>query len=327
MTFSSPTVAGTTAFGALSSPRWKELAHTAQVVLAEASGGEVPLPTSPPLPEKPGVQEYVWVSHRPVLVAVTVCMIASLALTLSLTDSVVGASMSGLAFWTCFYFLLTVPCEYYFGTDLLGGFSRGSYFVSLFHQGPVCVAFLLGILVAHASRDWWQSDWGGYSYMAERHVHLSIIGYELKDFFLGSVSAGFAVHHAFTFAGCSLCLFSPGGVGMITVNALNAELGSFFANLFVVRRTASVLALFALLMTGSNLVAGWITVEYWSDSGTNLGFRLAYVCLAVALILVRSVGILLYIHEFQNPTNDAAASTTKPEQGNESKEMAFAGEV
>lgn len=80
----------------------------------------------------------------------------------------------------------------------------------------------------------------------ERIILISIIGYELKDFFYSKIDNGFLAHHLFTFAGCIVCLLSNSGYGMITLNAINAEFGSSFSNLFTLHKNPTNLILFMI---------------------------------------------------------------------------------
>eukprot|EP00455_Lapot_gusevi_P055839 TRINITY_DN9132_c0_g2_i2.p1 TRINITY_DN9132_c0_g2~~TRINITY_DN9132_c0_g2_i2.p1 ORF type:complete len:301 (-),score=68.69 TRINITY_DN9132_c0_g2_i2:308-1156(-) len=242
-------------------------------------------------------------------------LVGSVIATCVVYSSVLAGCLTGVLAWTALYWFLAIFFNQVIhnGRDLIEGAPRGTYYVSITHQFPVCGGILIALLAwrfgdIRAGNAWWVGAWGGWDYQLERHVHLSIIGYELKDFFTGGVTPGFVLHHLFTIAGCTLCLFTPLGAGIVTINALVAELGSAFYNLFTLACPDSVLGLsmYVVMMSTSNGLAGWITSQYWIIDGLGLGWKVSYLILAVLLIAIRTMGVVLGVKAFRDKSHPHA---------------------
>lgn len=134
------------------------------------------------------------------------------------------ASVLGAAAWTLVYDL-ALRLIYTHGGEQLrtrahGGLDdddpRASGCVALLHQ---CGTFwaIFGALALTRHSDWeafWAGPEQGAHDMLVRHLWLSMIGYQLKDFLPGrQISLLFATHHLFVLVGCGVCLMAPAGLG------------------------------------------------------------------------------------------------------------------
>jgi len=181
----------------------------------------------------------------------------------------------GTIAWTCFYHALRSVIETQFPkTSVLvdpedQAWSVAAAYTSFFHQFGVCFVFGLYFLGAH-NRDpvWWREAMPGEDWMlrkVEQHLFFATMGYELKDFMRSPFPApGLITHHIFTVLGCVFCLLTPGGVGMVCINCINAQVGSGFFNASVFYPSAWSFRVFVVMMTLSNSVAIWLFVEYFS---------------------------------------------------------------
>jgi len=143
------------------------------------------------------------------------------------------------------------------------------------------------------------------------------MGYELKDFMRSPFpNVGLITHHIFTVLGCVLCLLSPGGVGMMSINCINAQLGSGFYNAFVFYPTLWNFWLFVAMMSLSNAIAIWLFVAYLTLQ-IPLVWHVCYGLVVFALVAMRQGNVLLMCLK--------RAKSTKPEPeqtGDESDPLA-----
>jgi len=201
-----------------------------------------------------------------------------------------------------------------------------SFFQGLFHNGGVSLA-LLFLIVVLRSRDgelhgknlqsWLSSPWGEYApdgstLLAERIdmlVWSLAIAHEMKDALLLDVratlpDAGFVIHHASTVAGALFCLHVPVGKGLVTLNAINAYLGSAMYTipdiidfLWPERRRAvrASKCAYYVAMTASNVLAVVIGREFDSLAQERMKNAEIYQYLLLMLVMVRQMPVILGI--------------------------------
>jgi len=220
----------------------------------------------------------------------------------------------GLVAWTSFYWLAWRLAEDLPRGDWLLGpgeeaSTRGQTYVSLFHQIFVCPAFVLAIIGlrydALVDGSYWSSSFGSSpSYSLERHVFLSIIGYELKDFKDGCIHWQWILHHSLAIGGAFFSLFFPAGAGYLTINALNAEIGSGVFNLYTLSPTIVPFILFQTIMLASNSYAAWTAFAALpSVAAIPTAFIVTYGILTGLLVPFRTAGQVLTALEFcRSPT-------------------------
>jgi len=172
----------------------------------------------------------------------------------------------------------------------------GAY-TSFFHQFIVCLAFGLYFLGVHSKDSIWfregmpGEDWP--TRRVEQHLFFATMGYELKDFMRTPFpDAGLITHHIFTVLGCVLCLLTPGGVGMVCINCVNAQVGSGFYNAFVFYPTAWCFWLFVAMMSVSNAVAIWLFVDYLTLEIPMVWYG-CYGAVVFGLVLMRQGNVLI----------------------------------
>jgi len=119
------------------------------------------------------------------------------------------------------------------------------------------------------------------------------MGYELKDFMRTPFpNLGLITHHIFTVLGCVLCLLSPGGVGLMCINCIDAQVGSGFYNAFVFYPVRWNFWLFVAMMSLSNAIAVWLFVVYLTLQ-IPLVWHVYYGLVVFALVLMRQGNVLL----------------------------------
>jgi hypothetical protein len=215
----------------------------------------------------------------------------------------------GLVAWTLFYWLAWRLAEDVPRGDWLLGSgeeasTRGQTYVSLFHQCLICPAFVLAIIGlrydALVDGTYWSSSFGSSSsYALERHVFLSIIGYELKDFKDGCIHWQWILHHSLAIGGAFFSLFFPAGAGYLTINALNAEIGSGVFNLYTLSPTLIPFILFQVIMLASNSYAAWTAFAALpAVAAIPTAFLVVYGILTGLLVPFRTAGQVLTALEF-----------------------------
>ena len=146
----------------------------------------------------------------------------------------------------------------------------------------------------------WRGGWGTAT-KASQHVleqvHCAIIGYMLKDFavYPGGLETGYVLHHIFSVVGCTLCLWFPSAMGIITFQAVQCEFASALFSAQTLYPTGMGRALYFVSMTASNVGAAWLSwlvVAVFADMAP-LPHRGLYGTLTVLLLIIRSVGLLL----------------------------------
>eukprot|EP00906_Rhabdomonas_costata_P009441 RCo013356 len=189
--------------------------------------------------------------------------------------------------------------------QMLEGYPRWSYFLSVVHQG-LClpVIWLLLLRARHSMRftTWLNLTWQGppHPLMLEQLVHCSIIGAMMKDFWVyGDLNQWFfVVHHLLTVVGDSLCLCVPSGVGIVTLNALNAEVLSVAYNIKVLYpSTASRLA--HLVLMGLSNTGGVALSVLFALRPIPLWWRVVYCSLAGMILAFRCAGWFITIGELK----------------------------
>ena len=135
--------------------------------------------------------------------------------------------------------------------------------------------------------DWLDGGWGS-NYWMERAVHLSIVGYEAKDFAIMELSVGFIFHHTLACVGCIFCLIVPGGAGYLTAVALIAELGSSLANLNSLFNKVLTIP-YIIVMTSSNILAIYLTYQFCLVK-IHMIYHAVFIVLAFGLIGFRTLG-------------------------------------
>ena len=202
--------------------------------------------------------------------------------------------------------------------------TRGLLTTCIIHQLGVCVVLLLSIVLGASEvgvnfGDWWKGDWGSGPFVVDylsRHAHYCVIGYLVKDFwFVGGVDPIFLAHHIFAWLGCTICLLSPLGAGMISANALVAGIGSGFYNVYSLNngQDERILLLYALMMTGSNVFVTFVVVWYTSLEELPTFFRDSFIVLAVCLVAIRQIGTVLVLK--RSCDSQQADDTNYIEQG------------
>eukprot|EP00930_Biecheleria_cincta_P047976 TRINITY_DN33369_c0_g1_i1.p1 TRINITY_DN33369_c0_g1~~TRINITY_DN33369_c0_g1_i1.p1 ORF type:complete len:287 (-),score=25.60 TRINITY_DN33369_c0_g1_i1:167-1027(-) len=201
-----------------------------------------------------------------------------------------------------------------------------SFFQGLFHNGGVSL-FLFFLIVVVRSCDgelhgknlqtWLFSPWGEYAadgsvLLAERIdmlVWSLTIAHEMKDAVLLDVratlpDAGFVIHHATTVVGAMFCLHVPVGKGLVTLNALNAYLGSAMYTipdiiefLWPERRRAvrAARCAYYFAMTASNVLGVIIGREFDRLAQGRMEHAEVYQYLLVMLVMVRQMPVILGI--------------------------------
>lgn len=178
-----------------------------------------------------------------------------------------------------------------------------SFVCSLIHCGVVIPG--LGVMVAARHgfwlngnfSEWMEAPWTDGCW-AEQAVFCGIIGAMLRDFLTNDVTLtpfalGMMVHHFATVAGCTMCCLSPLGMGIVTLNAVQAEAGSALYGLVSMKSRINNVAVhnaFDLIywigMSASNVSAIWIAYWYVSlDVPENL--KILYFRLTILLVFLR----------------------------------------
>ena len=203
-----------------------------------------------------------------------------------------ASAISATVFWTllysalCLFFVNVLPD----GREPLEGFATGLYYVSSIHQ-VLAMIFLLSLALVpnHPSNytAWFYGGWKDSQFF-ERQIFYSCFGYALKDFIVAEVDFGFFLHHLFTIIGAVLCLKSPLGVGIITLNGVVAEVGSNFYSLNTLFKDRIRIAYF-IIMNASNIFAAYLSYLYCSQP-IPLIFSGTYGFLTVGLLIFRTMG-------------------------------------
>lgn len=128
-------------------------------------------------------------------------------------------------------------------------------------------------------------------------VFVSIIASELKDFLLLDITPslfalGLVVHHVVTCLGCLWCLTVPVGRGVVTLNAIVAELGSCSFNIHSLWPTVGTCAFYCVFMTASNILAYVLSLRFVAvakDAGADVTF---YSTALVLLVVLRQAPIV-----------------------------------
>lgn len=234
----------------------------------------------------------------------------------------------GILFWFFFYLLLMNLLE----TIIPGGLemrpvtsntSVGCTWVCLIHQLVICVVLMVYLLTARSDssapswweglQPWWTGGWEGWSMTVERQMYYCVAGYELKDFTRRGLSVAFIAHHAFVFGGCALCLLIPGAVGIVTFNALNAEIGSGFYNLDTLFGPSWLcFGIFFVCMNLSNGIAAWGISELFEVEGLDLKWKVPYAVLACLLIALRTGGVVLGVMAYIDWSKKKTFVETQP---------------
>ena len=198
----------------------------------------------------------------------------------------------------------------------VGGYPGWSYMVGVCH-GLVFLPVMFALAVAAhlyesgvsldefasfglEASPFWQAGWGSAT-MASQHlleqVHCAVIGYMLKDFavYPGGLETGYILHHIFAVLGCTLCLWFPSAVGVITFQAAQCEFASALFSAQTLYPTRLGKVLYFTSMPGSNVLAAWLSwlvVVTWA-SHAAFPQRALYGALTVFLLIIRSVGVVL----------------------------------
>ena len=197
----------------------------------------------------------------------------------------------------------------YPGWSYMAGVCHGLVFLPLMlslaitahlYESGVSLDKFASVGLLHAGSPFWQGGWGTAT-MASHHlleqVHCAVIGYMLKDFavYPGGLETGYILHHIFTVVGCTLCLWFPSAVGVITFQAVQCEFASALFSAQSLYPTLLGKVLYFITMPGSNVLAAWlswIVVVSWANLAT-FPERALYGALTVFLLIIRSVGVVL----------------------------------
>jgi len=220
-----------------------------------------------------------------------------------MVQSYVLSCVFGTIAWSCFYHALRSLIETQFPkTSVLvdptdKAWSVAGAYTSFFHQFGVCLGFGLYFLGTHSQDSaWWRTAMPGDDWALRRleeHIFFATMGYELKDFMrIPFPNAGLITHHIFTVLGCVLCLLSPGGVGMLCINCINAQLGSGFFNAFVFYPATWNFWLFVAMMSLSNAIAIWLFVLYLALP-IPLVWHVCYGLVVFALVVMRQGNVIV----------------------------------
>mmetsp|Transcript_60961 Transcript_60961/g.108333 ORF Transcript_60961/g.108333 Transcript_60961/m.108333 type:complete len:283 (-) Transcript_60961:22-870(-) len=197
-----------------------------------------------------------------------------------------------------------------------------SVFAAFVHNFGTSFAILLVILMTRTIAEldawlwmsWNAPDTQGAAFSVQRLdllVFACGMAQEIKDSILLDVRArpediGFLIHHAATVAGCLFSLNVPVGRGLVTLNAINAYLGSAAFNLcdmvpfLYPDRPAlkqKVVVFYWLVMTSSNGLACYVAVQFHHIAATEMRCHHVYTVLTALLVLLRQVPVLMSIYE------------------------------
>jgi hypothetical protein len=220
-----------------------------------------------------------------------------------MVQSYVLSCVFGTIAWSCFYHAFRTLIETQFPkTSALvdqsdKAWSVAAAYTSFFYQFGVCFVFGMNFLGTHyGDKIWWAEGMAGddwYLRRVEQQLFFATMGYELKDFMRSPFpDVGLITHHIFTLLGCTLCLLTPGGVGTVCINCINAQVGSGFYNAFLFYPTQWNFWLFVAMMSLSNSIAIWLFVEYLVLQ-IPLVWHVCYGLVVFALILMRQGNVIL----------------------------------
>mmetsp|Transcript_83377 Transcript_83377/g.147021 ORF Transcript_83377/g.147021 Transcript_83377/m.147021 type:complete len:248 (-) Transcript_83377:44-787(-) len=177
------------------------------------------------------------------------------------------------------------------------GYPTWSYYLCMVQQVILLILAFWMFLERSASTLplslWMESPWEPSMFLEEQ-VQALVLGAMIKDFILCTATdAAFILHHVCVVLGSVLCLSLPGGVGIVTINGVQAESFSLFYNLMAVFPSAMTKGLYVVLMPISNisgLVFGFLLLKvpmHWAWSAT-------YAILCLLLVLFRCAGWGMY---------------------------------
>jgi len=170
--------------------------------------------------------------------------------------------------------------------------------VCILEQLGLCGILLVAVVARNSETfyEWLNNGWAPHHFL-ERHVHFSIIGCEMKDFFLGTITPVYIFHHIIAIVGCLFCLLHPVGAGVVTLLAIVAELGSGFCNVYYLDKASSTKFWgYILLMGGSNVAGVYMMWSHYWVLSLQYHVKMTYVVMASLLILLRTCGVLLELH-------------------------------
>jgi len=234
----------------------------------------------------------------PQFLPITTIIVTSLFFSILRMKSFYTTSICTLVFWTLFYLGLQVWLEKIFGFDLVDGYSRCSYYISLLHQGLIVPFLFLSCCYLRMDdngeipESWLSGSWPLFeldaTYKMESNFFISVIGYELKDLVYGPGGPLLWIHHLLTIGACTMALFSPYGVGILVVHGFICECGSFFYNFYILSKTYILLILYQIFMHGSHLLGAWMTWRYVNIVLLSLPFKLLCGLITVTLVYGRT---------------------------------------
>jgi hypothetical protein len=212
--------------------------------------------------------------------------------------------------WALFYIVVCAVLKFLVCDETLEGYPRWAYFASVLHQGIVLPLIALPLLWQPITFEQWMAQPWNSELLVEQMVHCSIIGAMIKDYWLygDSIDWFFSIHHLLTVCGCSLCLVVPKGVGIVTLNALNAEICSVFYNCKVLFPCALTSVNLFVFMGISNLAALYIAHQFITLP-IAMHWTIPYGTLCILIFLIRCGGWVQTVQVLS--TRQTRSSTVK----------------
>lgn len=201
-----------------------------------------------------------------------------------------------------------------------------SFFQGLFHNAGASLVLLFLIVMVRSHdgevhgknlESWLSSPWGehapdGSTLLAEKIDYLVwslAIAHEMKDAVLLDVrptlpDIGFVIHHASTVAGALFCLHVPVGKGLVTLNAINAYLGSAMFTIPNIikflwpkqhRAVRAARCAYFVAMTASNVLGVIIAREFDSLAHGRMDHAEIYQYLLLMLVMCRQTPVIMGI--------------------------------
>lgn len=141
--------------------------------------------------------------------------------------------------------------------------------------------------------------WDGVATWPLEQAMCCICGYVLREWALypDGLEVPYLIHHLVACVGCSHHLFVPVGAGLVCFNAIQCEATSALFSMYEQFPSTRTAVLYRCSMSASGLVGFYFTAVFWSFPAP-LACRLMYLVLAVALVAIRTGGLVVDVQKY-----------------------------
>jgi len=254
--------------------------------------------------------------HRSVVVGARVCFVA--AVLKAAAPFMPAGALWLTAAWLAFYVLLAWALQRAAPHAEITCFGVTSklweLLTTLSHNGGTMLCLLVIQLLRPPADwgEWLNAPWEVVLQQSSVPLHVlsSIFASMLRDILLSeaefnTLGVGMLVHHVATIGGCIMSFASPMGIGAMTLNAMNLELGSATFGVLLLlpehgryaqaRNVAQ--KFYWMSMSASNFIGIRLALDWFGQLPVFWGWPCAYGWLGAVLVLGRQVALLMNMHE------------------------------